>query len=384
VASAELKLVRGPERASSTRSSHGRGSAVVLGSLAIGALVAGTLLGADRARSPSRLQASAQETLFRILERGPHDSEVLAALRNIRSEMGRRPLDAFARVVYAALVLEMSSGNSYCEVATFHARRASELAPVTVPVVAPASIVLTRCGEEDRGLSLVREMFGYAPESAAELLTNLGPFVDAERAREAVPAEPEAWLAWLRELREQGRAEESDRWALESHRRWPDHLETLQDLAARAASRSDWIALGRLLPLDLEIPERRETAILYAYRARARAEAGDVAGAHSDADKAAHLCVRHSAVLMHAGDALLVAGDADAARRLWRRALFELPADSDDSPRSRARLLVRLARLEDADGEPATALRAWRDVLTYEPGNAEAIRRVGELDVLGP
>jgi len=384
MASPELKLVRGTHGASPPHASHGRGPAVVLGLLTLGSLVTATLLGADRARAVSRLQETAQETLFRILERGPDDAEVLASLEGIRIDMGRRPLDAFLRVVYAALLVEMSSGGADCGAATFHARRASELAPVTVPVVGPASMVLVRCGEESRGLGLIREMFGYEPESAARLLTTLGGFIDPERAKDAVPAEPEAWLAWSRELREQGRAQESERWAFEGHRRWPDHLETLQELATRAASRNDWVALGSLLPLDGELPERRETAILYAYRARVRAEAGDAAGAHRDVETATRLSEHHSAVLLQAGDALLVSGDNDGARRAWRRALFELSSESDDSPRSRSRVLVRLARLEDADGEPADALRAWREVLTQEPGNAEARKRVGELDVLGP
>jgi len=382
VAAPELKLVR-DTHGGSPGASPVRGPAVALGLLALGSLLAATVLGADRARSVSRLQETARETLFRILERGPGDPEVLASLEGIRSDMGLRPLDAFLRVVYAALLVEMSSGGADCGAATFHAGRASELAPVTVPVVGPASMVLVRCGEESRGLGLIREMFGYEPESAARLLTTLGPFMDPERAEDTVPPEPEAWLAWSRELREQGRAQESESWALEAHRRWPGHLETLQELATRAASRNDWVALGSLLPLHGELPERRETAILYAYRARVRAEAGDTTGARRDVETATRLS-EHSAVLLQAGDALLVSGDSEGARRAWRRALFEMSSESDDSPRARARVLVRLARLEDTDGEPADALRAWREVLTQEPGNAEARKHVGELDVLGP
>ena len=189
-------------------------------------------------------------------------------------------------------------------------------------------------------------------------------------------------MAWSRELRARGRAAESERWANHAYRRWPENLEAMHDVASRAVSDRDWIRLGMILPPDGDLPESRDAAVLYAYRARARAEAGDVAGARRDTEKAVALSERSSPVWLHAGDALLAAGAGDAARRAWRRALFEL-SPKDESTRIRARLLIRLARLEDAFGQPAAALRAWRDVLDEEPANSEAGHRVDELAVPG-
>jgi Flp pilus assembly protein TadD len=133
-----------------------------------------------------------------------------------------------------------------------------------------------------------------------------------------------------------------------------------------------------VLPLEEELPDSAESALLFAFRARVRAEAGDTDGARDDVGKAAALSGHAPTVLLHCGDALLAAGDPGGARRLWSRALFGI------SPRSgaaaeRLRLLVRMARFEDDHGKPAAALRAWRAVLEEDPEQVEALRRVADL-----
>jgi tetratricopeptide (TPR) repeat protein len=374
----DLKLVRAPSRGPSPPVRRERVAAVGLGLLALLAGLVGTVLGADRAREPSRPVDTAREALFRVLDRGPSDPGVLELLAALRLQIGQRPLDARTRALYSALLLEMAMGPQDGPAPAFHARRAADLAPVTVPVVRAAALVLARSGEPDQASRLVREMFGYDAVSAARLLTALEPFIEPVGVEAAIPADPDAWLAWALQIRDQGRVDDADRWITRAHREWPDHLGVRQKVAARAVSQRDWSTLAMVLPLEEELPESPDSAMLFAFRARARAEAGDAEGARNDADKAAVLSGHASTVLLHAGDALLAAGDPVGARRFWSRALFGI------SPRSgagaeRVRLLVRMARFEDDHGKPAAALRAWKAVLDEEPDHAEAQRRVADL-----
>ena len=254
---------------------------------------------------------------------------------------------------------------------------------MTAPVIRAAATVLARCGEKDQALDLVRAMFGYEPSSAARLLTSLGPFLPLEAlsrgAEEAgVPSEPSAWLAWSHELRRQGRKDESDAWLEEAYRRWPDHLSILRSLAARALGRQDWEQLGRILPPEGDLPEEPSAAALFAYRARLNAERGRAEEARDDAEKAASLGSQGIWIMTLVGDALLASRDPEAARHAWNRALFALPG-GDDHRSTRVGLLVRLARLEDAHGRPADALRAWRAVLEENPQHRESRRRVDDL-----
>jgi tetratricopeptide (TPR) repeat protein len=133
-----------------------------------------------------------------------------------------------------------------------------------------------------------------------------------------------------------------------------------------------------VLPFEEELPESRDAAMLFAFRARARAEAGDADGAHDDAEKAASLSGHATLALLHAGDALLAAGDPGGARRFWSRALFGISPRSEGGA-ARIQLLVRMARLEDDYGKPSAALRAWKAVLEEDPENAWAERRVSDL-----
>jgi tetratricopeptide (TPR) repeat protein len=221
-------------------------------------------------------------------------------------------------------------------------------------------------------------MFGYDARRAADLLGTLELFLDEEDVAHAVPDAPEAWLAWARHLRDAGRDEESWRWIEQAHERWPADLPVLGWLARRAVWEQDWPELRDLLPSHLGLPERPESAELFALRARARAELGDRPGALMDASKAARLAEGSPGVLLPTGDALLAAGEPDDARRNWNLALYHLPRD-EARHSTRVSLLARLARLEDEHGRPAAALRAWRAVLEAEPDHREARRRVDEL-----
>jgi tetratricopeptide (TPR) repeat protein len=374
----DLKLVPAPDPPSPPTVRRERAAAVSLGLLTLIAALAGTLVGADRARDAPRPIDTAREALFRVLDQGPSDPGVLELLGSLRLQIGQRPLDARTRALYAALLLEMAMGPQDWPAPAFHARRAANLAPVTVPVVRAAALVLARSKEPEAAVRLVHEMFGYDAGSAARLLTALEPFLEPGRIDSAIPANPDAWLAWAREIRDQGRADDADAWITRAHREWPDHLGIRQRVAARAVKRRDWSALVRVLPLEEELQESRDAALLLAFRARARAETGDAEGAHEDAEKAAILSGHSAAVLLHAGDALLAAGYPGGARRFWSRALFGI------SPRSgagstRIQLMVRMARFEDDYGKPAAALRAWKAVLEEDPEHALAQRRVADL-----
>lgn len=374
----DLKLVRAPGRPSSSTAPRERAAAVGLGLLAVGAALVGTLLGADRSREPTRPVDTAREALFRVLDRGPTDPGVRALLGNLRLQIGQRPLDARTRALYSALLLEMAMGPQDGPAPAFHATRAADLAPVTVPVVRAAALVLVRSGEPEAAIRLVRDMFGYDAETAAGLLAALETFLDPTRIEDAVPVDPDAWLAWARELRNQGRTDAADAWITRAHQQWPDHLRVRQKVAARAVQRQDWPALAAVLPLEEELPASAESALLLAFRARVKAEAGDTEGARGDAEKAAALSGHSPTVLLHCGDALLAAGDTGGARRQWSRALFGISPRSGSSV-ERIRLLVRMARFEDDHGKPAAALRAWKAVLEEDPEQAEALRRVADL-----
>ncbi len=96
--------------------------------------------------------------------------------------------------------------------------------------------------------------------------------------------------------------------------------------------------------------------------ARLRAETGSADEARADAEMAASLARNDSSILLLVGDALLASRDPDRARHAWNGALFALPG-GDGHRLIRILLRVRLARLEDAHGMPADALRAWKAVL---------------------
>ena len=151
----------------------------------------------------------------------------------------------------------------------FHANLAAKLAPVTVPIVERAALVLARSRETDRAAELVREMFEYDPRAASDLLLRLEGTLHPSQIEAAVAGTPEALLAWSHRLRTLGRGEAAETWLDLGHSRWPDHLPTMVNVAARAVGRADWEALKEILPPGLVLPQEPVSATLLAYRARA-------------------------------------------------------------------------------------------------------------------
>jgi tetratricopeptide (TPR) repeat protein len=350
---------------------------VVTAAVAIAA-VAATLLGADAARAPADSLARASAILERALREGPRSASVLRDVRELRARLGARPLDGRTRVAYASFLLELAEADDDLPAATFHARRAAAMAPVTVPVVRAASLVLARANAPAEALSLAREMFAYDPDDAAALLALIEPDVGEGSAANGVPDSPEAWIAWPRRLSRSGREDEARVWTERGLGRWPRHPGLLESAASRAASRGDWDAVLALLPPEEPIPDSASAAVLLAYRAQGRARRGDAAGAVDDARRATRLAAGNSWRLSLAGDAFLAAGALDEAGARWREALYRVRAGEDGNP-MRVSLLGRLARLEERRHREGDALRAWRAVLKIEPGNDEARRRVAAL-----
>lgn len=347
------------------------------GALVLLAAAVATLLGADRARRPVESKELAQQTIVKAIEAGSRDPEVRSALLALRRELARRPLDAYTRAIYASLLLGVSREPDHTRAAEFHAARASELAPVTVPVIRYAAHVLVRTGDIDRALELIREMFRYDPTAAARLLSEVEPLLPPDRLAGAIPDDPDAWIEWIARLRDADRPDLARAWLQRARARWPGHLVILDYLASTAMRERDWAELARLFPPDQILPKETAAARLFCYRARLRAEQGDSERARSDVETALGLQRDSVETLYHAGDVLESLGDVGAARRQWTRALHMLSSGSSSA--TRVNLLVRLAHLEDREGSPAAALRRWREVLGIDPDHAEARRRVDDL-----
>ncbi len=372
---ASLKLIVDDRGAPASRPR--RRVAVATGAAVLALGLAATLLGADRARRPLESREVARQTILQAIELGAGDPTVRDAMLSLRRELGRRPMDAYTRAVYATFILGVSRGADDARTAAFHARRAAEIAPVTVPVIRYATHVLARTDETAGALELVRGMFGYDPESAATLLAEIEPLLPPDAPAGALVEAPEAWLAWWTRLRAQRRDDEAGALLRRALERWPDDLELLRRAAGRAHAEQRWDDLARLLPPDRALPEQAAAAPLFAFRARARAAAGDGAGARRAAAAAVRAGPDDPVVLSLAADALETLGDGETARRHWTRALFLLAGrrSSDE----RLGIMVRLARLEEREGSPAAALRNWRSILELQPEHAEARRRIEDL-----
>lgn len=350
------------------------GTAAAWGGLVLAAGIAATLAGADAARAPFDPEALAEAALRANLSSGdPLD----VPIRALRARLTLRPLDAETRAVYSGLLREAAEGPDDLAAARFHASRAAATAPVTIPVVAAAASTLARAGGADEAAALARAMFAYAPRSAAGLLARLEPFLGEKATASALPDDPQAWLAWARTLRAERRADEAEERLEAAWRRWPRRADVLVARAEGPFWRDDAAALAAIVPSGMPIPDVPEAPWLHAFRARVRAEAGDVAGAKADAARAVAAAPGAHGVLEAAARAVESAGDADTAASYLRRARFALP---HDAPRAaRERVLVSLARLADRSGSGAESLRAWRLVLEVSPEHAEARRRVEAL-----
>lgn len=343
--------------------------------LVVAAALVATWLGADQARRKIEVRELAEGALKTALQRGSEDSDVREALVDMRRTLGWRPLESKTRVVYASLVLGLASRREDMELAAFHADRAAELAPVTVPVVRAAALVLANTGRLERALELIRHMFSYDPSRAAATLAQIETLVLGVRLDEGIPESADAWLAWSRQLRIDGRRDEAEAWLERAHERWPDHVPTLVRMAGAAYRRRDWPALERLLPPGKPLPAEREAATLHIWRAHLALQGGRSDEAVTDVETALRLQGSGS-IRTLAGDFFERMGDPARARREWSRALH---GTSRESLSTRRALFLRLARLEDRHGRPAAALRFWEAVLEIDPDHAEARRRVDDL-----
>jgi tetratricopeptide (TPR) repeat protein len=352
--------------------------ALVLGIAAavLGSGTAATVVGVDTARNPVEPREMARRALGLSLELGSDDSQVRGMLLELRSSLGRRPLDSSTRVVYAALLLNLGRRLADHRAAAYHALRAAQLAPVTVPVQRLSTLTLARTGDASLALARIREMFGYDPPAAARLLTEVEPLVEPNVLEEGLAGDPEAWFAWAAQLRRVGRLDEAYAWNERTRQRWADHLPTLRFVAARQVRDNDWDALERLLPADGSLSAVPEASPLLLYRARLKTTRGDPAGALEDIRRALALAGESNLTQILAGEAFEALGDYTAARRHWNRALFDVPADETATRRN---VLAQLARLEERHGRPSAAVRLWESVLELEPSHAEAARRIRAL-----
>lgn len=351
--------------------------AIVTGLVVVVGVLVSVVISGVRLREQPDARDRTREILELSLKVGNRDPLVQGQLKSLRRDVGKKPLDAMTRVMYAGTLLGLGRSTDDTRAAAFHAATAASIAPVTVPVVRRAALVLGRCGETDKAAVLVRKMFMYDPSAAADLLAVLEYQGGRSGLEGALPDDADAWLAWSRKLRELGRTESADLRLERAVERWPEHIPVIQAMAAMALGRRDWAKLSMLFPDDRAIPNETRSALLFAFRARLHARQGDREAAVHDVETAMDLSDSSVAVLIHAGDAMLDLGDIDIARNYWRRALYRcLPGNGEGD---RLALLIRLARLEDKHGQPATALRLWRELLALDPGNGEAQRRIDAI-----
>jgi tetratricopeptide (TPR) repeat protein len=334
-----------------------------------------TWRGADRSRTPLDARQHVQDTLALALAEGNRSPGVLDNLRRLRAELGRRPLDSKSRVQYAALLLSMTRTLDDTRAAAFHARLAADLAPVTLPVVELAALVLARSGERAGALARIRDIFEFAPEAAAGLLLQMEDSLDDQTARAALPDTPAAWCAWARALARSGRPEASVALLHEAATRWPDDLEVNVALARLALRAADWDELELRAGRDT-IPAEGRGLELLVYRARWHVERGRPDAADRDLATLLAAAKDKPHLLILAGDVQRRMGSDDLARQTWNRALFKL---SPKNKSLRVALLVRLAALEEDRGRAGVALRHWRRVLESDPSHARARRRVADL-----
>lgn len=314
------------------------------------------------------------EALLREAPGDPgHAERVGETLRELRRELAARPLDARLRIAYSGLLLGTGRSVADTEAAAFHASAAARMAPATLSVVRPAIEILARGGRRDEAIEWNRHLFTFAPDRGARTLSRIEPLLPDVEA--ALPASPEAWLAWHTVLLERGAGPEETAWLSRAYERWPDHLPLLERMAVRASLRRDWDALAALFPDGRSLPAEPGAARPLLHRARLLLARDDRAGASRDLERALSLDDSISTRTL-AGEVCEELGEHERARHLWRHALF---SEAGREPGFRKRLLVRLARSEERTGSPAAARRYWGEILELDPGHAEASRRLDEL-----
>jgi tetratricopeptide (TPR) repeat protein len=320
----------------------------------------------------------AESAIETALRKGVNDPEVRETLVRLRDQIGWRQLDSKTRVVYASLLLGLATDVDQMQLAAFHARRAAALAPVTVSVVRAAALVLANTGDLDESMQLIHGMFLFDPRKAATTLGQIDSLVLGVSTAEAVPDDPDAWLAWASELRRLRRTDEASVWLGDAAQRWPEHLQVRTRLSYHYYGQRDWDALAALLPDDAVWPPSATSAGLYSLRALTREYQGDAAGARRDVEIALSNA-RNRLVHILAGDLFVKLEEPERARTEWTTALFQAKGWG-----ARRALVLRLARLEDEWGRPAAALGYWRQIAAKEPNHVEARRRIEDLTGFTP
>jgi tetratricopeptide (TPR) repeat protein len=306
------------------------------------------------------------------LQEGFRDPGATEPMRRLRRHVLEHPLDGRARAAYAAGIMALAPGLEVRSAAAFHARTAARAAPVTVPVVRQAALILAGSGAKDEAVRWNRHLFEFAPAEAAGLLRELeGGLTDSDVLL-AVGERPEAATAWGRDLLERGRRSDAESWFRAAVERDPASLDARTLLATMRAARSDWAGVRELL--EAPIPDEPRTARLRAVAGRAYAAEGRRTEAAREVARALDLAPEDADVLAEVAEAEISLGRIEVARNLLRTASHLARAD-----RQRLGILVRIARLEDESGRPAEALRAWRRVLEADPENREARRRLEAL-----
>lgn len=305
------------------------------------------------------------------MERGTEDQEALRIAGELRARVGISPLDSRTRSVYSAVLLALSRTLEQTQAAAFHARLAAELAPVTTSVVRRSIRVLLGTGDFESARVWNRRLFEFDPAQAADMLIVLSPGLTEDEIEEFLPETPEAWLAWSRELRENSRDLEADRWAYRSFDRWPESPTALRAASGQALRDRDWERLGRIFSRAPEPTDDVRSSILLVYRAHLRLHQGELTEAETDLERALRLGPEIDTVWLHAGDFYSRTERIDAARSAWTRALHL--TGPQPSPR-RANLLARLARLEQSHGQASRAAKHWKEVLKIRPDDSEARR----------
>ncbi len=349
-------------------------AAVAVAILSAAALA--TAMGADAGRTRLDAASLAESALARSLS-AHDDAPAREALGRIREHLRMTPLDAATRIIGASLTVEIAPDAEGREAAARQTLSAARLAATDEWIAHGAARVLARCGQPEPALREIRSVFAYAPEVAAQALSEVEPFVDPGAIDHGIPETPSAWLAWSVRLRAMGREAEADAWLAALRSRWPGDLDGLRADAALAAARDRIDVLSRVVPPTAEIAPTRENASLLAYRARTKAAAGDAPGARADAERAIELSRHDPWIETLAGDAM-VSVDPAFARRCWSRALYRLEGSAETRPAARWNR-SRLARLDEAEGRAGDALRGWRAILAEYPDDADAKRRIAEL-----
>ncbi|MYS21204.1 Predicted ATPase, partial [Streptomyces sp. DvalAA-14] len=150
-------------------------------------------------------------------------------------------------------------------------------------------------------------------------------------------------------------------------------LNVLADLADyRGEPREAVVLLGRALVLAAELDSALDMAELLCSRAAYSLRAGDHAAATVSCERAVVLSRRAGApetlALAHLGlgEAARLGGDLPGARELYRQALAECPVGWFSGNGTRASVLVAMARLAVAEGDPATARARFREAVAID------------------